>query len=105
MPGAVRATDLCTGHGPPPCFWPPRPTKSQNQVKVFVNNLLAVNVGSLWAEHSCVETHGSVQATGSPDVFVGGTPLARIGDQIACGSQNAMGSINVFVNGGGPSAA
>lgn len=42
---------------------------------------------------------------GSPNVNVNGVPLARVGDPVVCGSSAITGSPNVYVNGGGPSAA
>jgi uncharacterized Zn-binding protein involved in type VI secretion len=96
MPGAVRLTDICTGHG----CWPPRPNSSASS-DVIINGLGAHRVGDGWLPHTCPaipETHASSQASGSPDVITNGSPQARIGDSIACGSSNATGSSDVIVN-------
>ena len=37
---------------------------------------------------------------GSPNVFVNGKAVCRVGDPVSCGSRMATGSSNVFVNGG-----
>ena len=42
--------------------------------------------------------HGRVSASGSPDVFVNGSPATRIGDAIACGGVHAAGSPDTIVN-------
>lgn len=95
MPGAVRLGDICTGHG---CF------PSRNNVgassNVIINGLGAHRVGDPWAAHCCPGSgcHGSIQASGSPNVITNGVPQARIGDNVACGSSNATGSSNVIVN-------
>ena len=92
---AVRLGDICTGHG----SWPPRPNVGAS-TNVFINNLGAHRVGDPWDTHcnpvpSC---HSSTQTSGSPNVYVNGKKLARIGDSIGCGSGNAEGSPNVFAN-------
>lgn len=97
MPAAHRHTDICTGHG----CWPPRPN-IQGSVNVFINNLGSHRVGDTWAVHCCPAIpacHASVQGSGSPNVFVNGSAHARVGDAVACGSSNATGSNNVFING------
>jgi uncharacterized Zn-binding protein involved in type VI secretion len=43
--------------------------------------------------------HDGVASSGSPNVFVNGKPVCRIGDAISCGDTMATGSENVFVNG------
>jgi len=96
MPGAVRLADTGSGHG----CWPSRANSSAS-TDVFINSRGAHRVGDSWAAHTCEaipETHGSSQATGSPTVFVNGVALARIGDSIACGSSNATGSGDVYVD-------
>jgi len=95
MPAAVRLGDLSTGHPP----WPPRPNNGAS-TDVLINNLGAHRVGDTWAIHCAGSScHVSTQLTGSPNVFVNGRALARVGDDIACGDKNAQGSPNVFVNG------
>lgn len=91
MPAAVRLGDVCTGHGS--CR--PRPNVGASS-NVFINNLGAHRVGDPWEVHC---NHRSAQGSGSPNVYVNGLSLARIGDAIVCGSANASGSSDVFVNG------
>ena len=47
--------------------------------------------------------HGGSIAVGSPTVFIGGRPAARLGDSVACGQHGtgtiAKGSMSVFING------
>ena len=42
--------------------------------------------------------HGGTQAVGSPNVFANGKPVARVGDDVDCGSKAMEGSPNVFIN-------
>jgi uncharacterized Zn-binding protein involved in type VI secretion len=91
MPAAVRLGDICTGHGKSG----PRPNITAS-VTVLLNSKGAHRIGDSWAPH-----RGHViafQQTGSPNVFVNGMPLARVGDIISCGSRNAQGSQNIIVN-------
>lgn len=82
MPGVVRQTDICTGHG----AYPPRASISGSP-NVNVNNLPAHRKNDLWEVHSQVvpppAPHGGFAQTGSGTVRVNGLPLCRIGDQIA----------------------
>jgi len=96
MPAVHRHQDIGTGHG---CY-PSRPN-AEGSTNVFVNNKGAHTAGMAWEPHGCnvCAPHSSVQATGSTTVFVNGKPLARIGDDVACGSKNATGSPNVFAGG------
>jgi|TARA_B110000495_G_scaffold163866_1_gene149283 uncharacterized Zn-binding protein involved in type VI secretion len=96
MPGTVRLTDICTGHG---CY-PPRENASASP-NVFANSLACHRVGDAWQPHGCAvcAPHGASQASGSPNVFVNSKALARIGDAIDCGSSNQTGSGDVITNG------
>jgi uncharacterized Zn-binding protein involved in type VI secretion len=98
MPGAVRLSDSCTGHG----CWPSRVNDTASG-DVFANSRGAHRTGDHWVTHCCTAPpfpcHDSSQVTGSPNVFVNGRAWARIGDAVACGSSNATGSGNVIVNG------
>lgn len=87
-PPVARLKDLCTGHGP--CA--PRPN-IQGSPDVFVNSRPAHRKGDKWAVHC---GHDSVLAEGSSTVFVNGKELGRIGDPVACGSDVATGSPDVF---------
>ena len=58
-------------------------------------------LGDVCTGHGCFPSRpstGSVLAAGSPNVFVNGMEIARIGDPVACGSAVATGSGNVFAN-------
>lgn len=90
MPAAVRLGDYCTGHGKAG----PRPNLTASS-DVLINGIGAHRVGDIWSYH---KGHLGVQATGSPNVFVNGFALARVSDNINCGSKNARGSTNVIVN-------
>ena len=94
MPGAVRFGDICSGHD----GYPPR-VNDQASTNVFINGLGAHRVGDSWEEHCNGGCHIGYQETGSPNVFVNSKSLARIGDDITCGSTNVGGSTNVFING------
>jgi|TARA_B110000881_G_C18535633_1_gene495627 uncharacterized Zn-binding protein involved in type VI secretion len=96
MPGSVRLTDICTGHG---CY--PSRDNAGASGNVLINSLGAHRVGDPWNEHGCpvCVDHGGAQASGSPNVFVNSLPLARIGDAIDCGSSNQTGSGDVITNG------
>lgn len=92
MPAAVRLNDICSGHA----SFPPRNNVAAS-TDVLINGMGAHRVGDGWAVH-CDPTscHAGVEASGSGTVFVNGKPLARVGDQIDCGSTCATGSSNVF---------
>jgi uncharacterized Zn-binding protein involved in type VI secretion len=97
MPAVTRKGDNCTGHG----CWPSRPSTGASP-DVFVNGIAVHRQGDAWAAHTCPaipETHASVLAAGSATVFVNSKPIGRIGDPVACGSQVAAGSPNVFAGG------
>jgi uncharacterized Zn-binding protein involved in type VI secretion len=91
MPAVTRLSDNCTGHGP----YPPRQSTSGSP-DVFVNGLPLHRVSDTWATHCAGTCHDSVLSEGSPTVFCNNLPIGRIGDIIACGSQVATGSPNVF---------
>lgn len=92
MPAAVRLGDVCSGHG----SFPSRQNIAAS-TDVLINGLGAHRVGDAWAVH-CDPTscHAGVEATGSGTVLVNGKPLARVGDQVDCGSTCATGSPNVI---------
>jgi uncharacterized Zn-binding protein involved in type VI secretion len=94
MPSIVRLADASFGHG----CWPARPNASASS-NVFANSIGIHRVQDLWQIHCCGSAcHDGVQASGSPNVFVNGKAVARIGDSISCGDTNAVGSPNVFAN-------
>lgn len=103
MPGAARTTDATTAHSP--CS---PGTCSVGSNNVFINNLMAFRVTDMDTPHGVpVPTPGGIVciphttplAQGSPNVFVNGKPLGRIGDNFSCGIKVASGSGNVIVNG------
>ena len=93
MPGAVRETDVCTGHG---CF-SPRPA-IQGSTDTFVNGLPQHRLADQWGSHCCAGCHGGVAVAGSPDTFVNGLQAERVGDPVDCGSSMASGSPDTFIN-------
>lgn len=96
MPAATRLGDNCTGH---PKGFPPRPSISGSP-NVSTNSKAQVRVGDAYAVHCAGSCHGGSLASGSPNVFVNSRAAGRIGDPIDCGSNVAIGSGNVFINGG-----
>lgn len=96
MPKACRVLeDLCTGHD---CF-PPRQC-DEGSPDVFVNGRQLHREGDSWLTHCCpitLECHASVLDKGSPTVFANGKEAGRVGDPVACGSDVATGSPNVFI--------
>lgn len=103
MPGAARTTDSTTAHSP--CSPGQCSIGSEN---VIINNKLAFRVGDKDTPHGVpVSTPGGIVCVphvtsltqGSPNVYVNGRPLGRIGDNFSCGIKVASGSSNVIVNG------
>ena len=96
MPAAVRLGDVSTDD---PCGAPSR-ANSQGCAISFINDLPIHCAGHNWQPHACPLSppHGAVTSTGSPNTFAESLPIARIGDQIACGSTCKTGSLDTFVN-------
>ena len=93
MPGIVRWTDNCTGHG---CF-PPRPAATCSP-NVFVNNLAVERKTDELEEHCCEgECHSGVYM-GERNVYANGLQIQAQGDPIDCGSICDECSINTFIN-------
>jgi uncharacterized Zn-binding protein involved in type VI secretion len=99
MPAVVRVGDtLSTGHG---CVGTTT-LASANQGSVFVNGILAAVVGAPTVAHPvppdppCAPHVANLNA-GSPNVFIEGIPVGRIGDSADAGSM-ISGSPNVFAN-------
>jgi uncharacterized Zn-binding protein involved in type VI secretion len=87
---AARMFDICSGHS---CY-PPRPNRDGSH-NVLINGRSAHRVGDPWFSHHCHHhTHDGITVTGSGTVFVNGQPLARVGDQVSCGSVIMTGSEN-----------
>jgi uncharacterized Zn-binding protein involved in type VI secretion len=92
MPAIARLGDICSGHA---CF-PPRVNTSAAS-KTFINSIPAHRKGDSWATHRCGKSsHGGTTSGGSGKGFVEGSPLARVGDAIDCGSMIAQGSPDCF---------
>ena len=106
MPAIVRDGDpTTTGHGCNTTTTVTGPTGAS--VGVFVNGIAVECAGNPTAAHtidrgrrgSCIP-HGAVINAGSGTVFVGGIPIARVGDSTD-GGRIIAGSNNVFTNGEG----
>lgn len=99
MPGVAREGDsISTGHGCTGVTVLTGPTGSS--AKVFANNIPVECLGNPTVSHSfggrnCSAFHVAAINAGSPTVFVGGIPLARITDSADAGSI-ISGSGNVF---------
>ena len=80
MPLTARTTDSTTNH--PPCG-PGQCSAGSNNV--FINNLSAFRVTDKDTPHGvppfCIP-HTTPLSQGSPNVFVNGLPLGRLGDAI-----------------------
>jgi uncharacterized Zn-binding protein involved in type VI secretion len=99
MPAVVRVGDpLSTGHG---CVGSTT-LASANQGSVFVNGILAAVVGAPTVAHPvppdppCAPHVANLNA-GSPNVFIEGIPVGRVGDSADAGAMTS-GSPNVFAN-------
>jgi len=99
MPAVVRVGDsLSTGHG---CAGSTT-LASANQGSVFVNGILAAVVGAPTVAHPfppdppCAPHVANLNA-GSPNVFIEGIPVGRVGDSADAGAMTS-GSPNVFAN-------
>jgi uncharacterized Zn-binding protein involved in type VI secretion len=99
MPAVVRLGDLSTGHG---CF-PPTNLVATAATKSYINGILVglQDQASQFSTHTCGNsTHPQNSryiSSGSTKSFIEGKPVARIGDDIACGDACAQGSPNSFV--------
>ena len=100
MPAVSRHTDtLTTGHA---CV-STTTLNTPGQGDVFANSLLIARVGDPTVSHPnppvplCPDHVANVNA-GSPNVFVHGIKVARIGDSADAGNM-ITGSGNVFANG------
>lgn len=99
MPAVVRVGDtLTTGHG---CVGITT-LAGANQGSVYVNGILAAVVGAPTVAHPfppdppCAPHVANLNA-GSPNVFIEGIPVGRIGDSADAGAM-ISGSPNVFAN-------
>lgn len=93
MPAVCTLTKLSTTDI---CGAPPRPPLTASS-DVFVENLAVHRQGDQWVLHPCgIVMHGATTISGSPSVFVNGSPISRIGDLISCGSTIAEGALSVF---------
>lgn len=95
----------CSGHD---CFPPRISVASANNATVFIGaegggTIPMHVVGDVWPAHTCGDdTHAGVIVSGSSRTFVGGKPVARIGDGIGglnCASIISAGSLTVFCGG------
>ena len=100
MPAVSRKGDsLSTGHG---CV-STTTLDTPGQGSVFANNILVARIGDPTVAHPnppnppCPNHVANVNA-GSPNVFVVGIKVGRIGDSADAGAM-ISGSVNVLVNG------
>lgn len=70
------------------------------QSSVYANNLLVSVDGSPVKMHGIYPHSKPFTANGSKNVFIERMPVNRTGDKDTCGHPRALGSSNVFVNGG-----
>jgi uncharacterized Zn-binding protein involved in type VI secretion len=99
MPAIVRLGDLSTGHG---CF-PPTNLVTTVATKSYINGKLVglQDEESQFSTHVCgIVVHPQNSryiSSGSSKTYIEGKPVARIGDDIACGDACAEGSPDSFV--------
>lgn len=68
---AARLGDPTTGHGPPPCFWPPT-LIDKGSGSVLINGIPAARMTDTHAVHCCGPAcHNSMIVQGSGDVLIG----------------------------------
>ena len=65
---------------------------------ISVHRVGDVNTAHPYAPVTC-PTHSTALVKGSPNVYVNGKPLARLGDPYGCGISLTQGSSNVYANG------
>lgn len=91
MPGVVRRTDNCSGHG---CY-PPRPSSSWSP-DVFANGLEVERYSDTMEVHCCPPPcHGGTHV-GTHNGYANGLDIQVQGDPIDCGSVCAECSDDVF---------
>ncbi|GAB6045081.1 hypothetical protein JCM11957_06790 [Caminibacter profundus] len=96
MSAMTRLGDALAGHG----CWPGHAI-AEGSSDVFVNGIPAARAGDSSTPHTCPdipETHSGVMI-GSNSVFVNGRSAQKVGDGVSCGSTQASGSPNVFIGG------
>jgi len=81
------------------------PTAMNGSGDVYCNGISVHRVGDMNTSHpflpavSGCPTHSTALVKGSPNVYVNGKPLARLGDPYGCGISLTKGSPNVYSNG------
>lgn len=99
MPAVTRLGDLSTGHA---CY-PPTNLVQTAATKSYVNGILVAltDPESQFVTHVCgTSVHPQPSrniSSGAVKSFIEGRPVARIGDNIACGDAIAQGSPNTFI--------
>tara|TARA_B100000212_G_scaffold336022_1_gene308777 strand:+ start:889 stop:1251 length:363 start_codon:yes stop_codon:yes gene_type:complete len=87
IPALYHPLDLTTGHGPwAPVGFTPIPTGAS--ANVIINGRNVHKVGDVTLPHFALlpvpgDLHSDTIGTGSPTVFVNGTPMAVVGSTIA----------------------
>ena len=110
FPALYSPSDVTTGHGswPPVGYLSPPVGASPN---VLINGLLSHRVGDVTLPHFSAlpvppDLHSDVIATGAPNVYVNGRPIAIVGLSTLgspvgpAGVVAGLASINVIVNAG-----
>lgn len=99
MPAIVRVGDVSTGHA---CF-PPTNLVQTAATKSYINGILVglQDESTQFSPHNCGNSIHQQNtrniSSGSSKSFIEGKPVARIGDNIACGDACAQGSPNSFI--------
>lgn len=110
QPALSTPVDMTTGHGPwnPVGYLPPPQGYSAD---VFIEGKPVHKVGDTTLPHFAIlpapppagDLHSDTISTGSPTVFVNGTPMAVIGSELTCvfgpaGKVAAEGAVTVKVD-------
>tara|TARA_R110000868_G_scaffold13711_3_gene63598 strand:- start:25348 stop:26208 length:861 start_codon:yes stop_codon:yes gene_type:complete len=107
MPRFISSIDPTIGHSP--TCWPTAlgvPSPLSPGIGVTIEGRYPVIVGDVYNLHSngCgpVLPHPPIVVVGSPDVFIGNSPVLRDGDPLSCGDvANTLIPSKVFINGDG----
>ena len=97
-PAARQSIDVCDGG----CISNPS-VAGTGSPNVYVNGMNVMRLGDPFTPHTRLiepfDTHGRSIVSASTTVNANGQGVARQGDGLSCGANNATGSPNVFVGG------